>query len=163
MIHISAKEHKQTKQGSSKGSKTDATAKDLEATKDQLLRLQAEFANFQKRTSAELAQSYQRGICDALKGFINVFDDFELALKNDATSDQFKRGMELIYAKFISAAEELGLKRIETRGKQFDPNEHEALLVQDSDRPSQEVLEELQAGYKKGETVIRTAKVKVAK
>jgi len=96
--------------------------------------------------------------------FINVFDDFELALKNKTeNAEEFRKGMELIFAKLISTSEELGAKRIKTTGEQFNPHQHEALLAEVSDKPEQEILEELQAGYIFNNQTLRTAKVKVAK
>lgn len=135
---------------------------ELGQTQDKLMRLMAEFDNYQKRTSQEQSDAYGRGVCDTLKEFVKVFDDFELALKNSPSSD-FKKGIEMIFAKFITTAEELGLERIKTVGEQFDPNLHEALLTEESDKESHTILEELQAGYQVKGKIIRTAKVKVAK
>lgn len=142
-------------------SKTDAEL--LEESKDKLLRLQAEFANFQKRTLEEQSQAYTRGVSEALKIFVNVFDDFQLALNNKTVDESFKKGMEMIFAKFISTAEELGLQKINSLGQKFDPRLHEALLAEESDKESNTIIEELQSGYLVGDRVIRTAKVKVAK
>lgn len=148
------------------------TAKEQKNTKaissqemqEQLLRLQAEFANYKRRTEEEKPGYVDIGTAKALRMFIGVFDDFELALQNKATNiEDYKRGMELIFAKFISTAEELGVERINTTGEQFDPRLHEALLAEISEKPEQEILQELQAGYKFKDQTLRTAKVKVAK
>lgn len=151
--------------------KSEQKTSELEETKAQLaqmsenfLRLQAEFANFKKRTEEQQSLIYKQANRDVLKEIIKVFDDFALALNNKQSSlEDFKHGMELIYAKLVSTSEELGLERIKTVGEKFNPHEHEALLTEISDQPEQTVLQELQAGYKVGDTVIRTAKVKVAK
>lgn len=138
------------------------TQVELKETKDKLLRLMAEFDNYQKRTREEQLQSYNRGVSDVLKELINIFDDFELALHNATNLEDFKKGMELIYAKLYSTAEELGLEKIPTTKHLFDPTMHEALLTENSEQPEQEILEELQRGYKIKNRVIRTAKVKVS-
>lgn len=128
-----------------------------------MMRLQAEFANFKRRTEEDNARVYSNAISDVLKSFIDVFDDFELALKADSNPEEFKKGVELIFAKFISTSEEFGLKKIPTQNELFDPRLHEALLVEESDGPEQMILEELQSGYQVKDTVIRTAKVKVSR
>ena len=135
----------------------------LKEKTDLMIRLQAEFANFKRRTEEERLRIYNEAVGDVLKSFVNVFDDFELALKNDSNPEEFKKGVELIFAKFISTSEEFGLKKIPTEGKEFDPRLHEALLAEESDGPEQMILEELQAGYQVKDSVIRTAKVKVSK
>ncbi len=141
--------------------KTDADL--LVESKDRLLRLQAEFANFQKRTIEENSQAYSRGVEESLKKFVTVFDDFQMALNNASSDDSFKKGMELIFAKLVSGSEDLGLQKIKSVGEKFDPKLHEALLVEESNKHSQVILEELQSGYLLSERVIRTAKVKVSK
>jgi len=162
LIIISKKESKEKLSKDAKpASKTDAEL--VEESKDKLLRLQAEFANFRKRTLEEQSQAHARGVAEALKVFVDVFDDFQLALNNKTTDESFKRGMEMIFAKFISTAEKLGLQKINSLGQKFDPRLHEALLAEESDKESNTILEELQPGYLVADKVIRTAKVKVAK
>lgn len=131
--------------------------------RDHFLRLQAEFANYKRRTDEERPQLFAHAKAEVFKDMLEVIDDFELALKTKTDSEQFTKGMEMIFAKFITKTEEFGLERIKTVGEQFNPVLHEALLAEDSDKPEQEILEELQAGYKLGDKVIRTAKVKVAR
>lgn len=135
----------------------------IQELQEQYARLQAEFANYKRRTDEQISGSIQLGVGKALKAYINVIDDFTLALQNNQNPEEFHKGMEMIYAKLVSTGEELGLTRIKTVGEQFHPAKHEALLAEDSEKPEQEVLEELQAGYELNGTILRTAKVKVAK
>ncbi len=135
----------------------------LRQMSENFLRLQAEFANYKKRTQEQQEQIYARATGNVLKELINVFDDFELALKNTSNFEEFKKGMELIFAKLVSTAEKMGLEKIKTVNKLFNPREHEALLTEKSKKPEHTILEELQAGYKIKDVIIRTAKVKVAK
>lgn len=144
------------------GSAQDLQAK-LDEANDSLMRLQAEFANYKKRTEQEKLEMYNRAASDIFASLVNVLDDFELALSHEQDGEHFRKGMELVYAKLYQMAEDNGLKRIKTLGEQFDPTRHEAMLAQESDRPSQEVIEELQPGYEIDGTVVRTAKVKVSK
>lgn len=135
----------------------------LTETNDSLMRLKAEFENYRRRTDAEKKDMYNRAVADVLKSLVNVFDDFDLALSHKQDGENFRKGMELIYTKLYQMAEDHGLERINTLGEQFDPNKHEVMLAEESDKPSQEVVEELQPGYKVAGKVIRNAKVKVAK
>lgn len=151
------------KQDKSKKEQKPDLAIEIKEKTDLMLRLQAEFANFKRRTDEANSKIYSNAVGDVLKKFINIFDDFELALKNNANHEEFKKGVELIFAKFITTSEEFGLKKIETENKHFDPVFHEALLAEESEEAEQTILEELQSGYQINETVLRTAKVKVSK
>ncbi len=167
----SEEKQKMDSKGSSKESKQDSLKKELESYKQRLSemeetyrRLQAEFANYKRRTEEEKANAVNIGVSKALKYFINVFDDFDLALKNKTENvEEYRKGMELLFAKLVSTGEELGLQKIKTVGEQFNPLLHEALLAEESEKPEQEILEELQSGYLFKERPLRTAKVKVAK
>lgn len=136
---------------------------ELAAMSDNFLRLQAEFANYKRRMETLRENSFQDGFIDVLRKLVDVFDDFELALKNATQNDDFKKGIELVYAKLVSAGESYGMKKIQTVGEMFDATKHEALLTEESDLPSHTVIEELQSGFVVGDKVIRTAKVKCAK
>ncbi len=129
------------------------------------MRLQAEFANYKRRTEEQNTKVYSTAVGDVLKKFIAVFDDFELALKTAGKSnpEDFRKGIELIFAKFVTTSEDLGLKKIDAEGKHFDPQLHEALLTEETEDKEQVILEELQSGYQLNDTVLRTAKVKVSK
>lgn len=146
-----------------KTSELELTKLELEKEKDFALRLQAEFANFKKRSEENQARSKEIATGEIFKKLINVFDDFELALKNCSDLDTFKKGIEMVYAKMISTTEEAGLTKIKTVGETFNPHEHEALLTEKSDKPENTIIEELQSGFKLKETILRTAKVKVSK
>ncbi|MCF7798604.1 nucleotide exchange factor GrpE [Candidatus Woesearchaeota archaeon] len=169
---MSKKEQQETKQKTTSkqnakthvaSTATEELEKKLTASSENFLRLQAEFANFKKRAEEQQARIYASATCNVLKEFVKVFDDFELALKHTNNADEFKKGMEMIFAKFITTGEEMGLERIKTVGEKFDPYQHEALLAEQSKKEENSILEELQSGYKVKDVVIRTAKVKVAK
>ncbi|MFP4119089.1 MAG: nucleotide exchange factor GrpE [Candidatus Woesearchaeota archaeon] len=166
---MSKKEHEQQaeKKHEAKGEGENGQFKELQQqlkeANESLMRLKAEFANYQKRTESEKKETYRRAVADVLKSLVNVFDDFELALSHNQDGKDFRKGMELIYAKLYQMAEDHGLERINTLGASFDPNKHEVMLAEESDKPSQEVIEELQPGYMVDGKVIRNAKVKVAK
>ncbi len=125
-----------------------------------LQRLQAEFENFQKRTVKEQTQFKAHATQELLKELLNITDDFELALNNKET-DAFRNGIELIYAKLNVFLEKQGVKKISTN-KKFDPNYHEALMQENSDKPEGTILQELQSGYTIHDKVLRPSKVKIS-
>jgi len=133
--------------------------KDLTET---LQRLQAEFENYKKRIEKEKAEFTDFCKAELIKKLLPIIDNFELALKNEA-DEEFKKGVELIYAQLFEVLENEGLKPIDCSNKKFDPYCHEALIQEESDKESGTVIEELQKGYLLKDKVIRHAKVKVAK
>ncbi|MFW5977572.1 MAG: nucleotide exchange factor GrpE [Candidatus Nanoarchaeia archaeon] len=136
---------------------------ELEEKNDKLARLQAEFINFRNRNEQEKLTTYSNAVSDIFKPLINVFDDFELALQNSKEDSEFKKGIELIFAKLVSVAQDFDVEKIQTKDTLFDPSQHEALLREPRDDCKEgTIVEELQAGYKRKDKVIRTAKVKVA-
>ena len=130
-----------------------------------LQRLQAEFDNFRKRAIKEQTRSVELASRPIMERLIEVLDDFEMALtpstKEQAPTDGFRKGMELLYAKFLDALRAEGLERIEAQGLPFDPNEHEALLQTGDGDGDPVVVEVLRQGYRLRGTVIRPASVRV--
>jgi len=127
---------------------------------DTLKRLQAEFENYRKRVDNERCEDKKRASEQVLIELLTVVDNFELALKH-APTDDFAKGVELVYAQLMQLLESNGVKRIVC--DQFNPYMHEALLAEKSDKPSNTILEVLQNGYSLHGKIIRTAKVKIAK
>ena len=145
-------------------SETDKLKLDLQESKNAYLRLQAEFANYKKRNATIFDDARVKGRKEVLIRLVDVYDDFELALKNSQISvEDFTKGVELIFAKTYSVGEEFGLKKFECVGKTFDPRKHEALLTEKSNKKENIILEELQPGYIIADEILRHAKVKVAR
>ena len=136
--------------------------------KDRYLRLAAEFDNYRKRTLKEKAELIKNGAEKTLTAILPVLDDFERALKNmEATSDEtkaLKEGVELIFNKFSKVLGQEGLQKIETEGKDFDVDFHEAiaLIPAPSEELKGKILDCVQTGYMLNEKVIRHSKVAVA-
>lgn len=145
----------------------------------QLQRLQAEFENYQKRVAREEELVKTRAKKTLLKGILPIMDNFELALKtqNDPKSGDanapsgamkesckaFIEGVELIFAQLKEFLEEHGVQEIPAEGV-FDPARHEALLAEEQEGVEKgTILEVLQKGYLLDGTILRAAKVKVAK
>ena len=135
--------------------------------KDRYLRLAAEFDNYRKRTLKEKAELIKNGAEKTMTAILPVLDDFERALKNleaNEATQAMKEGVELIYNEFNKVLAQEGLQKIETEGKDFDVDFHEAiaLIPAPSEDLKGKILDCVQAGYMLNEKVIRHSKVAVA-
>jgi len=130
---------------------------------DHLQRLQAEFDNYRKRTEQEKQLIIKQANQEIIQKFLAVLDSFELAFKTQKEDNEFTKGMKLIFSEIYSTLEKEGLKKIECLGKKFDPNFHEVMLQEESDKEEGIVLEELQKGYMLNDRVIRFSKIKISK
>ncbi len=136
------------------------------ALEDKYLRQVAEFDNYRKRTMKEKAELIKNGGERAIESILPVLDDFERAIQNmskDESTADVLTGVELIYNKFVGILKQNGLEKIETEGKDFDTDYHEAIAMIPA--PSEElkgkVLDCIQTGYILNDKVIRHAKVAV--
>lgn len=152
-------------------------AKDAAATADaekaaklqqQFVRLQADFANYKKRTAAEKLQISEVIKMDVITNILPVIDNFERALQvpQDKVADDVKSfidGYEMIYKQLLGVLEKEGVTKIDAVGKPFDPNYHQAVMRVPSDEYDDDVVVEvLQEGYLLGDKTLRPAMVKVA-
>lgn len=129
-----------------------------------LQRLQADFENHKKRVDKEKREYVVFSNVRLFKKIIPLVDNFELGLKNTGNSEEFLKGMELIYGQFIDVLKQDNVERIESLNKPFNPNLHQALMAEEKKgvEPNT-VIEEFQPGYKIKDKVIMLAKVKVSK
>lgn len=133
---------------------------------DKYLRQVAEFDNYRKRTMKEKAELIKNGGERTIESILPVLDDFERALpiieKNENAKELYT-GIELIYNKFVSILKQNGLQKIETEGKDFDTDYHEAIAMVPTQDESLKgkVLDCVQSGYVLNDKVIRHAKVAV--
>jgi molecular chaperone GrpE len=135
-----------------------------DALLDRLARLQAEFDNARKRAVREQQEFREFAAADVIKTFLPILDSFELALKANADSSDFRNGIELIYRQFQDALQKIGVVQITAIGQPFDPRIHEAIEMVDTTQvPDHQVLDELQRGYKYKERLLRPAMVRVAR
>lgn len=142
----------------------EAAKKEVEQYKDKYLRAVAEFDNYRKRTLKEKAELLLNGSEKTVCAFLPILDDFERAIA-DKTEDvnAIKEGMQIIFNKFNKTLESLGVKKIETEGKDFDVNFHEAVAMVPGmgDDKKGKVIDCVQTGYQLNDKVIRHAKVAV--
>jgi len=143
----------------------------LAEIRDQLLRKAADFENFRKRMNQEKQSSIEYANQTLLLDIIPIIDDFERAIiagesglnTNNTDYPGFLEGIKMIEKRFTSQLEtKWGLKRFNSAGEHFDPNKHEALMMEKSPDVTEAVVQEdLFKGYLLKERVIRAAKVKV--
>jgi molecular chaperone GrpE len=137
----------------------------LEEASQKNLRLQADYDNFRRRTREEQAASLKYKSQSLLEQLLPALDNFERALKTEATNEQAKtliQGMEMVYRQLSDALKQEGLTEILSVGEIFDPNLHQAVMqVEDAEFESNMVVEELQKGYMLKDRVLRPAMVKV--
>lgn len=143
----------------------EADPEEDEALNTKYLRLMADFQNFKRRTEKDKSEIYARANESIVTELLTVSDNFERALAEDTASadENFLKGMELIFEQFKGVLEKFGVKEIEAEGADFDPNFHNAVMMEDTDKvESGKVSEVLQKGYTLNGRVIRASMVKVA-
>lgn len=139
---------------------------EAEQSRTQALRLQADFDNARKRWLNEQAQTQERANADVLARLLEIFDDFERAVAVGAATQggpTFLTGVEMIAKRMDEFLKSYGIAVIETVGKPFDPDRHEAVAHEATDAvPESTVVAELRRGYTMNGRVLRPAVVKVA-
>lgn len=132
-----------------------------------LLRLQADFDNFRRRTQREKEDLSEYAGLKLITGLLPVIDNYERALAVSATNDESKgilQGVQMIHRQLVEQLQREGLAEIDAQGQPFDPNLHEAIMQTAADGINDNtVVEILQKGYRLKERVIRQAMVKVAR
>jgi molecular chaperone GrpE len=130
----------------------------------QLQRVQADFENFQKRIEIEKGMIADIACGEFITGLLDTLDNFERALDSmDSVSDEDIKGVRMVYQGLMDYLQSYGLEKIISRGQQFDPHKHEAVMQQESEDDDGIVLDEFQCGYALKGKVIRPSKVKVAR
>ncbi len=139
------------------------TEQELEETVDRLKRVMAEFENYKKRNTKEREQLYNSLLADIIASFLPVLDNLEKAVTAKTEDENMKQGIELVVKQIQDIFAKFGVETIETVGKPFDPEVHEAVSsVQDETLGEKIIKEEFRKGYKIGSKVIRHSMVIVA-
>ncbi|WP_457573279.1 nucleotide exchange factor GrpE [Desulfolithobacter sp.] len=170
-------EHPTGEQGEGQGaeesaaSEAEALRQELEETKERMLRIAADADNFKKRMEREKENLVKYAGETILRELLSTVDNLERALEQAATEtvDAEKKlealieGLELTHRGLVSTLEKFDVKPIESVGKEFDPNEHEALTMEQSDEvPQGHVAREFVKGYRFKDRLLRDAKVAVS-
>ena len=139
--------------------------------KDRFARRQADFENYRKRVERERTETYNRVVADVAAKLLPVVDNLKRALETEASveateSDEFRHflsGVDLIAKQLNGVLDALGVKPITAVGEQFNPHIHEAVATEATDDYEPDtVMQEIVAGYRLGDKLIRPALVKVA-
>lgn len=138
----------------------------LEKEKKEYMFLMAEFDNFRKRTLKEKSEIIKNASENVLKGLLPIVDDFERgldAIKESEGAEAVKEGMVLIYNKLVKLLEQNQVKAIDSTGKAFDPELHEAIAMvpTDDEKLKGKVIDTPTKGYTINDKVLRYAKVAV--
>lgn len=144
----------------------DEAAAEREQLNDRLLRLQADFDNFRKRTQREREQLRLTANSDLLEDLLPVLDHFEMGLTNARrhnANPQVLEGFQLVYDQLTGALQRCGLQPIAADGKIFDPHVHEAIThLPSEEHPADTVITETRRGFALGDQLLRAAQVVVS-
>ncbi len=136
---------------------------EYEELNDRYKRLLAEFENYKKRSQKEKDGIYGMITGDVVATMLPIMDNLEKAATAKTEDTQYQEGVNLVARQFQEALKRLGLEEIETVGKRFDPEFHEAVShIQDETKGEQEIVQEYRKGYKIGNKVVRHSMVIVA-
>jgi len=134
---------------------------------DNYLRALADLQNFRRRGEEERLRILKDGNEKLIKEFLPVLDDFDLAVTHAKQAESYEQligGVEAILRKFRETLQKQGVEAIPAVGEKFDPDLHEAVMVEeDTDQPDETITTELRKGYTLNKRVIRPSLVKVAK
>lgn len=139
---------------------------DIAALNDRLLRLQADFDNFRKRTHRERIDMRRQGAEEVIVDLLPVLDHFEMGVAAAAAQgapESLRAGFEMVLGQFQAVLAKHGVSAIESVGQPFDPHCHEAVAHEPSaDEKPDVVLRETRRGYRMGNRLLRPAQVIVA-
>ena len=146
--------------------KLDQALQEKDVLEDKYLRLRADFENFKKRATKEKSNLIQYGNEALLKDLLPVIDNIERVLAfslQEGDWKDFQKGVELVVAELHKTFSKFGLEPLESMGKNFDPNLHEAMQTLKTDQATPDtVVEELQKGYLYRDKLLRPSLVIVA-
>lgn len=159
------KEDKKDKKKNKADKKVEELKEKIKELEDGRLRQIAEFQNFRNRTEKEKSQMFDMGAKNVIEKILPVVDNFERGLASipeDEKNSSFAEGMAKIYKQLMTELDNLGVKPIEAKGTEFNPDFHNAVMQVESDElESGMVAEELQKGYTYHDTVVRHSMVSV--
>lgn len=143
----------------------EAAQAELAATRDKWLRAVADLDNYKKRVKRDIDDANHRAVQNLLSAFLPVGDNLERALSVAPadTNEQLLKGLEMVRQEFLSALGKHGITAVDSVGKPFDPNVHDALQQMDSPEFAPgTVMLEYEKGYLRGDKLLRPARVIVA-
>jgi molecular chaperone GrpE len=143
----------------------DKAQAEIASLRDKWLRAVADLDNYKKRVKRDIDDAIHRAVQNLLSSFLPVGDNLERALSvaPPDTNDQLLKGLEMVRQEFLGALTKQGIKAVESVGRPFDPNLHDALQQIDSPNHAPGiVMMEYEKGYQRGDKLLRPARVIVA-
>ena len=140
-------------------------AAELDDLRQTLLRRQADFDNYRKRTEKERSEDWKRSTARVIESLIPTIDGFEqaLAAHRETEYENYRKGFELIYKQLLDNLAKLGAERMDPLGKPFDPHLHQAMdRTETTEHADGIILQTYQPGYIFHGRVLRPAMVRVA-
>ncbi len=142
--------------------------KEVNEQKDKYLRLFAEFDNYKKRNAKERLELFKTAGQDIIRELLPIIDDFQRADKafsQDKNAENYVSGVKLIQEKLLKTLQNKGLQVIESIGKDFNVEQHEAIaeVPAPNNKQKGKIIDEVESGYTLNDTIIRYAKVVVGK
>lgn len=142
-----------------------APPNEAEDLRNQLLRVSADFENFKRRVEGDRARTVQVARTDVILDLLPVIDNFDRAFADvpkEIEGGNWHQGIQAIKQQFEGILQNLGIERIESVGKEFDPELHEAVSHEPAKEKKGIIFKEFEAGYRLGDQVIRHARVAVS-
>lgn len=131
---------------------------------DAWIRAKAETENIRKRAQSDVTNAHKYAVENFSAELLTVMDSLDAALAvENATVENFKNGMELTQKQLISVFDKFNIKAIDPKGEKFDPHQHQAMCMVDSEQAPNTVVQVMQKGYKLHDRIIRPALVSVSK
>ena len=157
-------ETKKDEKSNEKACEENPLEKELADTKEQLLRVTAEYANFRKRSEKEKNESFAYATAKTVGEILSAIDNLERALSNEQEDyEGLKKGVQMTYDSLMASLEKLGVTAYGECGERFDPNFHNAVMhVEDDSLEANVITDVFQRGYKINDKVVRPAMVKTA-
>ena len=156
----------EVEKGSEAAAKLTAAQAEIADLQQKLLYLQADYQNYRKRVSRDIAEARVTGVANTLSPFLTVYDFLGMAGNAAEKSDNLesiRQGLKMIIGEFNKAFDELGVKKVATVGAKFDPEMHEAVSHQPDEKiPEGEILKEWAGGFRLGDRLLRPARVVVS-
>ncbi|MCB9799594.1 MAG: nucleotide exchange factor GrpE [Candidatus Omnitrophica bacterium] len=135
---------------------------EAEALRDKLLRTVADYENAKKRLARERDDYVRIKQENLIMGLLPVIDNLERAVAHaDSDSKGIVTGVQMVLKQFMESLKSHGVEKLETVGKDFDPHLHEAIAYVKEEGRDHEIIDEIEAGYKLGDRLLRAAKVRV--
>ncbi len=127
-------------------------------------RIRADFLNSKRRLEEQFKNDREKLVERVIEDFLPLIDSFETALAHKGEGGHWEKGVEAMHAQFMGILRRYDITEIDPNGKRFDPNEHEAVTSRagENGEDPDTILQVLQKGYKRGDTIIRPAKVVIS-